>query len=121
MYCDCGKNSACAGGGTIGCGNGLVVMDPTDHGALKLNGPDVEVCRLLIVVANGGFCCTRWPVKKLGWSYSNCAPPRITVLPSPAGSRDTPKFGENCHGELSVNARGTPLSPWNRIPAGALG
>ena len=28
MNCDCGKNSACEGVGTAGCGNGLVVMVP---------------------------------------------------------------------------------------------
>ena len=56
MYWDCGKNSALAGLGIAGCGNGFVVMDPFDHGAAKLMGPDVEVCVWLIAEAKGGFC-----------------------------------------------------------------
>ncbi len=33
-------------------------MDPTDQGALKLSGPDEDVCKLLMAVAKGGFCWT---------------------------------------------------------------
>ena len=57
-----------AGVGITGCGKGLVVMEPTDQGAAKVIGPVPEVCVLLMAVAKGGFCCARWPVKKLGLS-----------------------------------------------------
>ena len=43
-------------------------MEPTDHGLLKLNGPEDDVCNLLMAVAKGGFCWLRCAVKKLTWS-----------------------------------------------------
>ena len=82
--------------GTAGCGNGLVVNAPMDHGAAKGTGPDDDVCVLVTAVAKGGFCWLRWLVKKLGLSNISAPPARITVLPLPTGSNDTPTFGENC-------------------------
>src|SRR5580693_234080 len=97
MNCDWGKNSACAGVGICGCGNGLPTIVPTDHGAAKGTGTELpDAWALVTAVAKGGFCWLRCAVKKLGLSYISAPPARITVLPFPTGSKERPTLGENC-------------------------